>query len=346
MPRPHYMGPSYRLGSEPPPEEPKGLRRIRMRARQLLWPPRPRHGAAAFAAVVGALGLHGVLFQARLPGRLPGELDWRAAAALVQRDARPGDAVALAPVWAERARQVLPERLPAHPDAPLVVMAYPRYTPAAEDLVGVRRVWLLSLPGAPGADRAIARDLAARASSRDGPQRLGAIEVTRYDLRSPVLPLAFLPDRLAGARVRLGAAPCPSAPGGGFRCPGPPWLRVAREVREMDLLPRPCVYAHPGTDAAAPLAVEFPDVPMGRVLRGHTGIAGDAALRGASPVRLGVKVDGEDLGAIEELPRRPGWHVFQMDTTRLAGRARTLTFTVTAADPRARWFCFDAMTLP
>lgn len=346
MQRPHYMGPTYRLGSEPPPEEPSGLQRLRMLARRLLWPPRPRHGAAVFAVVLVALGLHGVVFQARLSGRLPSDIDWRAAAALVERDARPGDAVALAPVWAERARQVLPERLPAHPGAPLVVMAYPRYTPDAEDLVGVRRVWLLALPRAPGAGRLIARDLEARAVNRDGPQRLGALEVTRYEVRNPMLPLAFLPDRLAGARVRLGEVPCPAGPDGGFRCPGPPWMRVAREVREMDLLPRPCIYAHPGADPGAPLSVEFPEVPVGRVLRGHTGIAGDAALRGASPVRLEVRLDGEVLGAVEEPPRRPGWHAFQMDTASHAGRAGTLTFTVAAPDPGARWFCFEAMTLP
>ncbi len=346
MSRPHYLGPTYRLGSEPPPEEPRGLTRLWRRLGPRLWPPRARHAAAALAVAVAGLGLYGLVFMARLPGRLPTELDWRAAAALVERDARPGDAVALAPVWAERAREVLPERLPARPGAPLVVLAYPRYAPAAEDLVGVRRVWLLSLPDVPGADRAIARDLMARSSGRDGPQRLGAIEVTRYDLKTPVLPLAFLPDRLASARVRLGDAPCPAGPDGVFRCPGPPWLRVAREVREMDLLPRPCLYAHPGPDAAAPLTIVFPEVPVGRVLRGHTGIAGDAARRGGSPVRLTVKVDGEELGAVEEPPRQPGWHVFQMDTSRHAGRPHLLAFTVTAADPGARWFCFDAMTLP
>ncbi|HEU4384811.1 MAG TPA: hypothetical protein VFR85_15100 [Anaeromyxobacteraceae bacterium] len=346
MSRPHYLGPTYRLGSEPPPEEPKGIRRAWKRLQPRLWPLRARHGAAFLAAAVAGLGLHGLLFMARLPGRLPTGLDWRAAAALVERDARPGDAVALAPVWAERAREVLPEKLPAFKGAPLVVMAYPRYPLAVEDLVGVRRVWLLSLPEAPGADRTIARDLEARSTGRDGPQRLGAIEVTRYDLRTPVLPLAFLPDRLTSARVRLGDAPCPVRPDGAFRCPGPPWLRVAREVREVDLLPRPCLHAHPGPDPGAPLTIEFSEVPMGRVLRGHTGIVAEAALRGSSPVSLTVKVDGEELGAAQEPPRKPGWHAFEMETTRFAGSRRTLAFAIAAPDSGARWFCFDAMTLP
>ena len=123
-------------------------------------------------------------------------------------------------------------------------------------------------------------------------------------------------------------------------------MHVSREVREIDYLPRPCLYAHPGPDPSAPLVIEFPDVPLGRVLRGHTGIIGEAMLAGNAPVRLAVQVDGEELGAAVEAPRLPGWHTFQFDTTLRAGRSATLTFTVSAADPGQRLFCFDAMTLP
>lgn len=297
------------------------------------------------AAAVAGLGVFGLVFQTTLPARLPTGLDWRAVSALVERDARPGDVVVLSPMWAERAREVLPERLAAHPESPLVVMAYPRYARAAEDLVGVRRVWLVSLPWAPGASNAIAADLAARAAAVDGPQRLGAIEVTRYDLAFPVLPLAWLPDRLASAKVSLGGRPCALDAGGVFRCPGPPWVHVSREVREIDYLPRPCLYAHPSSDPGAPLVVEFPAVPMGRVLRGHTGIIGEAMLVGNGPVHLAVTVDGEEVGAVVEPPGTPGWHTFQIDTTRHTGRDATVAFTVTAADPWQRVFCFEAMTL-
>jgi hypothetical protein len=345
MPLPPHHGPSWRPGDVPLPQISPRERAL-AGVRAALWPPRAVHGAAILAAAVAGLGLFGMLFQATLPARLPTELDWRAVSALVARDARPGDVVALSPLWAERAREVLPERLAAHPESPLVVMAHPRYRPEAEDLVGVRRVWLVSLPEAPGASRRIAADLAARAAAVDGPQRLGAIEVTRYDLRSPVLPLAWLPDRLAAANVSLGGQPCALDAGGTFRCPAPPWVHVSREVREIDYLPRPCLYAHPGSDPGAPLVIEFPDVPMGRVLRGHTGIVGEAMLAGNAPVRLAVQVDGEEVGAAVEPPRTPGWHTFQLDTTLHAGRGATVTFTVTAADPGQRLFCFDAMTLP
>ncbi len=333
-PLPPHLGARYRPGAESQAAPP----RWRDRARAFLWPPRPEALAGAYAALVAVLGLWGIAFQARLPSRLPSALDWQAAASLLQRDARPGDAVALSPMWAERAREILPASIP--------VMALPRYAREIEDLVGVRRVWLLALPGAPGKSALIESDLSARAASQDGPQRLGALAVTRYDLRTPTLPLAWLPDRLAGARVALGDRPCAPDAAGAVRCPGPPWMRVAREVREIDFLPRPCLYAHPGTDPRAPLSIEFPAVPMGRVLRGHTGIIGEAALGGRAPVRMVVEVDGAFLANVEEPPRKPGWHVFHLDTSRLAGRSRTVTFRISAADDARRWFCFEAMTLP
>jgi len=303
---------------------------------RLLWPPGPRHGAALFAMGVAALGCYGMSFYSTLPERLPTALDWRSAAALLARDARPGDAVALAPWWSERAREVLPASFP--------VLAFPRL--AGEDLVGVRRVWLLSLPGAPGHRPDLERDLGARASAVIGPERLGGLEVARYDLRTPTVPLAFLPDLLATATVSIGGRSCARGARGRFRCPAPPSVVVAREVREVDSLPRPCLCARPPPEPGTPLTIAFPAVPLGRALRGHTGIAGEAALAGAGSIRLSVKVDEEDIGATEVPPARPGWQAFQLDTSRQAGRVGTVTFTVTAAKVDRRDLCFDAYTLP
>jgi hypothetical protein len=300
-----------------------------------VWPPGPRHGAAMLAAGVVGLGLFGMAFQSALPEQLPAPIDWRSAAALLARDARPGDAVALAPWWAERGREVLPASLP--------VMAFPRL--AGEDLLGVHRVWLVELPRAPGYRYDLEDDLMARAGAVEGPQRLGALEVTRYDLRSPTLPLAFLPDRLATAEVSMGARPCVQDARGVFRCASPSVL-VSREVREVDGLPRPCLYAQPSADPGAPLVITFRDVPIGRWLRGHTGIVGEAALAGDAPVRVKMMLDAADLGAAEEPPMKPGWHLFQVDTAQESGRVRTLTFTLTSAASQPRPLCLDAYTLP
>jgi hypothetical protein len=335
------LGPRYQPGA-PRVHVPSRGERLRARARQLLWPPRPATWAALLAAVVGGLGLYGLAFLATLPARLPSEIDWQAAAALLARDARPGDAVALSPPWAGRAREALPERLPDRPDAALPLLALPGY--AGEDLAGVRRVWLVSLPRSPGHDDGIARDLAARGDPGRPPQRLGALEVARYDLRAPLVPLAFLPDRLAAASAWVGDAPCPRDARGGLRCGREPWQVVARQVREVDGRPRVCVLAHP-PPGGAPLALEFPDVPIGRALRGHAAIVGDGARSGGAPPRMAVRVGGEEVGSVEAPPGPPGWHPFQLDTSRLAGRARDVSFEVHAADPSPRGFCLEAMTV-
>ena len=159
-------------------------------------------------------------------------------------------------------------------------------------------------------------------------------------------PLAFLPDRLATATVSSGERACARDARGDFRCPAPPFVVVAREVREVDFLPRPCLCAHPSPELGGPLTITFPAVPLGRALRGHTGIAGEAALPGEAAVRLTVKIEGQDAGAAEEPPTRPGWHTFQLDTARYAGRVGAVTFTVTAASVDGRHLCFDAYTLP
>jgi len=322
------------------PELRRAASRAAQGARALVWPPTPERWAALLALAVGGLGLQALAFQARLSARLPAPLDWRAAAALLERDARPGDAVAIDPSWAERARVALPDRVAATPEAPLPVLAFPRYAAALEDLAGLRRIWLVSLPEAPGFREAVSADLAARAESVDGPQRLGALEMTRYDLRSPVLPLAFLPGRLATARVALGGEPCPDDGTGAIRCPG--GVRLSRQVRQVGDQPRNCLLVEGPIAPTAPLEVEFPAVPLGRALRGHAGPVG--APEGPFSTRIGVGLAGEPLGAVDLAPGPP-WQPFQLDTTIHAGRSGDLALSLVAAEG-TRPLCLEAMTLP
>jgi len=297
--------------------------------------PPGRATAALFALLVAALGLYGLSFQATLPRRLPPPADWQAAAAHLAREARAGDAVVLAPWWAERARAVLPPGLP--------VLAFPRL--AGEDLPGLRRLWLLASPGAPGGTGDVARDLRGRTTATGAPARFGALDLTPLALADPVLPLAFLPDRLEGATVTWGEARCVRAASGGFRCPGREGPSVARQVREVEGLPRTCLVIEPSPGTAA-LRIAFDAVPLGCVLRGHTGIVGEAALRGEEPVEVGVEVDGERVLALEEPAAVPGWHRFELATHRPTGGAARVTFTLSTRDPGQRPLCVDAYTVP
>jgi len=303
-----------------------GLRRAGRAAggRWARRPPARRLVAAAFVAAALATGALAVLAQARLPGRLPSARDWTAVAALLERAARPGDAVAVSPAWAERARAVLPASLP--------VFANARWE--GEDLVGVRRLWLLSIPDAPGFSWAPEAELLRRTAQPIPPERIGALQLGRHDLAFPVLPLAFLPDRLGDAEVSRGDVPCPPDGAGAFRCPDG---RVAREVRDVGGAPRPCLVASLGE--GAPLVVAFPPVRVGRVLRGH----GGALDGGAAPLRVSVLVDGEEAGAAE-VPG-PGFARFELDTVRFAGEAHRVSLVLTAAGAAAD-VCLDAVTLP
>ncbi|HET7825503.1 MAG TPA: hypothetical protein VFK90_09215 [Anaeromyxobacter sp.] len=275
-----------------------------------LWAARPsatRSVAIAFVAAVALSGAASVVAQARLPHRLPSARDWAALRSLLEREGRPGDAAALSPPWAERAREALPAALP--------VLAARRY--AGEDLLGVRRVWLVSVPRAPGFSWEPEEDLLARGAPAGAPARLGALEVRRLQLSFPVLPLSFLPDRLATA----GAA------------------SAVREVREIAGAPRPCLVARVG--AAGPVALRFTPVRVGRVVRGHVGAVGAGALPGA--VRVAVGVDGEEAGTAEI--SGAGFVPFQVDTTRFAGQVRPISLRVSAGGADAE-LCLDAATLP
>ncbi len=297
-----------------------------------LWvrrPPAPRAAAIAFALATAAVSAWAILAQARLPGRLPSSLDWAAARALLERDGRPGDAVALSPTWAERAREALPESV--------AVLAEPRY--AGEDLVGVRRVWLLSLPHAPRFGWDAEADLVERASRSEAPVRLGGMTITRYDLAFPTLPLAFLPDRLVRSAVSLGGAPCPPDAEGRFRC-SEGSAEVERSVREVGGVPRPCLAAAAPARLDAPLVLAFPATRIGRTLHGHLGATGGGSAR--APVRIAVELDGEEIGAAEVVPA--AWGPFRIDTTRIAGQTRPIALVLTSPGPLA--LCLDAVVLP
>lgn len=310
-PDPH--GPTYRLPAPLPPD-PTGWHELRRKARATLWPPTDRAWAAVFAAAVAAAGLYGLVFQATLPGRLPSSTDWKAVAAILARDARPGDAVALAPPWAERAREVLPERIPSRPEAVLPILASPSYSEADEDLSGIRRVWLISLPGAPGGVGAIPGQLAARSAPVEATVPVGRLSLTRYDLRAPEIPLWSIGDLLAS------------------------------ETREVGQLPRTCAVARfPGPDPK-PALMRFPALPLGSALRGRIGLVGDVSGSRAS-ASIRVNVDGVEMARLEATGA-PAWRRFEIDTSHLPPARHEVAVELVPSGPLPRGVCVDLVALP
>jgi hypothetical protein len=283
----------------------RGWLRSARQASRRAWAARP--SAARLGAILLALSLAGasatsLAALAGRPARLPSELDWRAAATLLQRDARPGDAVLLAPAWLERAREVVPPGLP--------LLARPQL--ADERLLGVRRAWLLTAPSAMPARRDLARDLAGRSRAWDT-QHLGALEVTRYDLGVPVVPVARLADR-------------------------PPPLAVVRQ-RDGGGSPRRCLELSPAP--GAPVTLAFPATPLGRILAGHAAL--ETGHEGP-PVRIAFSVDEEEIGALTLAGA--GWRSFELDTSRHGFTAHLVTVVASAEEPGAGPICLEALALP
>ena len=278
----------------------RGWRRRAARA----WASRPG-GAQALAIglsltlTLASLAAAGA--QRTRQASLPSALDWRAAAALLEREARPGDAVALSPAWLERARGVLPASLP--------VIAAARLD--GELLPGLRRVWLVSAADTAWTGWSLEVALARRAAHADA-QVLGGLEVTRFDLREPVLPIAALVERAPDLA----------------------------ETREAGGQPRACLVLRPRAGTA--LVRRLPATPLGRLLVGHlTRLPGP----GEAPVRVSIQVDDQELGAIEVAPadgRRP----FELDTARLAGTSRPVTLVATTPGEPAGELCLEALALP
>ena len=260
---PDPRGPTYRLPAPPPPD-PTGWYELRRKARATLWPPRDVAWAALLAARrrrrpgCTASGSRPPC-PAGSPPRPTGRR-WRRCSPATPARATPWRSPLPGPSGPARSCR---SGIPSRPEVALPVLAYPSYAEGDEDLPGIRRVWLVSLPG-----RARRHRIASpRSSPRDPGRRRGrcasgSSTLTRYDLRSPVLPLWSLADRLpVGRRSRARRGASPGRPARWASCPGPASWRAS--------------------PARAPSrwSLRLPAVPLGVALRGHVGLVGDLVRR-------------------------------------------------------------------
>lgn len=220
-------------------------------------PPDGRLGTAASRLELGALllaALGALLFQLRLPARLPSEADHQAAGAHLRAHALPGDVILLHPWWTERARLHAPEGLP--------VVGHLRS--AQDPLTRHPRIWLLSQPDLPGArgEELEAKFLPQR-EAQGSPLRFGSLSLQLFG-NGRYRPLKFtLSERSDQTSVWIEDAagrrtPCPPDGRNGFRCGGP--ARVAAGWHEITSEPRRCLFLQPpGGDRK--LVVTFPPLP-------------------------------------------------------------------------------------
>lgn len=288
------------------------------------------------------VALLSLLFQLRLPGRLPQEADYRAVAERLRTEARPGDAVLLFPWWAERARLFVPPQLPV----------YGWLESDKADLSAHPRIWVLGQPELPRSDTAAfdAAFLPGRKAvgtpSRAGTLTLALFENGRYRPRRWVASEAYRTARVYLEGEDGTRRDCPFD-GRVHRCPGPPHLYVAPEWHEIFYEPRHCLWMHaPGGKQR--LVAEFDGVPGNTGLRLEGGIIFEFAHPKdpkLSTSHLGVDdaASGARLLEVSIPPGREG--VQKAEVSLPPGAPRTVKVWVQADNPESRQVCLDVMAL-
>ncbi|ADO74036.1 conserved uncharacterized protein [Stigmatella aurantiaca DW4/3-1] len=283
-----------------------------------------------------------LVFQLRLPGRLPTEADHRAVREHLQAQLRPGDAVLLFPWWTERARLYLPPEVPV----------YGYWGSDRDDLRAHPRIWVLGQPELPRANEAGFREafLPGRTVAGDTLQA-GTLTLTPYT-NGRYRPLRWSATQaFASARVYLESPDGPRQPcpfnGQAYRCPGPPYLYMAPEWHELLYEPRRCLWMHP-PGGAGRLVAEFDGVPGGTGLRLEGGILTEFAVRKSpslSTTLMGVD-DAQSRERLLEIALPPGLvGVQRAERTLPPGEPRTVKVWTQATNAESRQVCLDVFAL-
>jgi hypothetical protein len=295
--------------------------------------------------VVPALGLIELGLQLYFSGRAPEPADWVALRPVVDRLAADRPLIVVAPEWAEpNARYALGDEL-----MPLAHVARPDESGFGEALE----------IGTLGASAPVLAGWALRGEEQHGAFRLRRYQNPRFE---PAL-FDFVAQIEAGAAQvstasAQGERACPytskarvsngdlhghpTFPARRYSCPGGgEWFFVGATVIEDEgYRPRRCAWAHPS--GAGPLTIRFPDVPLGKHIRGHGALSYwfERENHGA-PIELRVSVDAEPLGEWRHEDGQ-GWKAFEFSTEARAGQRGTVEFSLSVERAWRREFCFEA----
>lgn len=292
------------------------------------------------SALVG-VGLWALLFQARLPSKLPSEDDYRAAAQVLEREAKPGDVVLLFPWWAERARLFVPPNLP--------VVGY--LGSDRDSLAAHPRIWVLGQPDLPGSDRGDFERAFLPARTRVGEERaFGDLALSLWKNGRYRRTLFSAADAIARASVYVEQpggekTPCPFD-GKAHRCAGNGALYVAPEWHAINFEPRRCLWFRP-PGGPARLVAELPDVPAGAYLSLEGGLVWDRGYfhgGGYTATNLGVD-DAKSGERLLDLSIPPGLEGVQHAEARTSpGGPRTLKLWSQSDNAELRELCLDLLS--
>jgi hypothetical protein len=270
--------------------------------------------------------------------------EWAAARPAVQAAYRSGDVVVVAPYWAEPVArwklgdELMPLREVARPDTS-------RYPRAIElSTMGARSP---ELAGWPVEQESRAGRIVVRALRNPVPPAItfdftdhvkppfAEAEVARNGAATPCPWTDNAPQESGGL---FGAATFPSQR---FRCADGSFFFVGVTVIDDEReRPRRCIWSHPPSGGET--VTRFRGVPLGRVIRGHTGMGWMIERdRNGAAITLRVLVDGEEVGrAVRE--DGDGWKAFEIPLGAHAGRTGDVEFRASAPNNVGRHLCFEA----
>jgi hypothetical protein len=293
-----------------------------------------------------ALGVLELALHLYFAGRPPSFQDWSALREPVAALRQSGELVVIAPAWAEplaRAAlgdELMPMREVARPDVS-------RYATALE--VGIVGQTSPELAGWRETRVQRVGDFVVRSLDNPTPARVvfdftDHLEPTFADVRG-TQPEVDCPWNPAARVVAGGLGGHPTFAAARFECPGNNvFFNVGVTViADQDFRARRCIWAHPF--ARGELVVRFRGVPLGQVIRGHSGMYWiiERERKGA-PVTIAVRVDGEEIGSATHFDGE-GWAPFLLPLGAHAGAERAeVEFAVTAPNHAHRHFCFEADT--
>lgn len=294
--------------------------------------------AAVLVVALGELALH--LWFAYRP---PNEAQWRAARAQLVAIHKPGDLVVVGPQWAEPiARMVLGDeymsvRDVARPDET-------RYAAAMEiSILGQHSKYVDGW-------RQLERHRIGKFEARrlenphaekvlyDFVDHIGPSDVTALLHDEQDKPCAWS-DSAAPFAGGLGGPP--AFPERRFVCPAPLHVFVGvTVVDDESYMPRRCIMMH--APANGYVEARFRDVPLGQVIRGHSGMRMmvERELSG-TPISLEVFVDGQKVGEDVHVDG-DGWKAWRILLGARAGQRGEVTFRVSSSREAQRQMCWEA----